>query len=124
MSNARLFLAYGHEIGVGQAYGRPMYGTIGFGITTVPGFPLFSAPSLDEISEGVTARVTEAWAVPMYGTLNVRQAKVPGPAEFFSIQPGRTMSPEFVEDELLEVSLRLSENETRAFEFDEYAWQD
>jgi hypothetical protein len=123
VSHARLYYAYGYEVGVGQAYGRPQYGLIGFGVGLSPGFPLFSAPFLSEISDEVTAIVVhEPYGSVMYGSFLVRQARAPGPIPVFSIDVEATFSPEFVEDELLEVSLRVSENETVCFEWDEVVW--
>ena len=123
MSSARLFYAEGYEVGVGQAYGHPMYGTIGFGIGLTPGFPMFHTGLFSEIEERIDARVTRAWGADTYGSFLVRQAKAPFPVEAFRIEADEVYAPELIEDETLDVSLRVAADGIHCFEFSEVAWQ-
>ena len=120
--NARLHYGYGYEVGIGDVYGRAIYGSIGYGVIVVPGFPLFHTSNLSEIEELVTAVVDGTYGTSQYGAFVVRQAAAPTDAAGFSIRSDGTYSAEFVEDE--SIALRVSPDQTVAYEFSEVEWHD
>ena len=119
---ARLYYAEGYRVGIGQVYGQPQYGLIGFGVESTPGYPLFSAVELIEIENQVDAVVGGTWGTPQYGSFIVRQAALPAPVTTFSVRAEGAFSPEFVEVADVEPELRVLEDELQAYEFDETLW--